>query len=310
MKLFYSVFILLSALILSGCIDDDTSDCSVETEDNFILKFRYVSSVSGDNFTEKIQQVNVYIFSQDGKYITTQTVDLAALTAFAGITLHLDPGSYRIICWGNASSKTFVNPLGIKNTFTDAYLSNIATRDGTFATNGDQLYYASDNLVLSPTLKATTTNIIERILNFKNAYIKIQLYTKGMIDKNQQGQLLPPTIEMINIPSRYNFLMQTDNSTIRYLNTSSFQDISGEEVAVVTFYTPRFSDNNSIEIHIKKSSDGNTLTTINLKDFMKENNITVEGIEEAVVPILIEYKQASVEIGIPEWKQNPVEPEL
>lgn len=310
MKLFYSVFILFTALTLSGCINDGISECPVETEDNFILKFRYVSSVPGDNFTDKIQQVNVYIFSQDGKYITTQTVDLAALTAFAGITLHLDPGNYRIICWGNASSKTFINPLGINNTFTDAYLSNIAARDGTVATNGDQLYYASDNLVLSSTLKATSTNIIERILNFRNAYVKIQLYTKGLIDKNQQGQLLPPTVEMVNIPSRYNFLMQTDNNTIRYLNTSSFQNISGEEIAAVTFYTPRFSDNNSIEIHIKKSSDGNTLTSINLKDFMKENNITVEGIEEAVIPILIEYRQASVEIGIPGWEQNPVDPEL
>lgn len=310
MKLLYPFFILFSTLIFSGCINDDASDCPVEAEDNFILKFRYTSSVPGDNFTDKIQLVNVYIFSQNGKYITTKTVDLAALTTFAGVTLYLDSGNYRIICWGNVSSKTFINPLGINSTFTDAYLSNIATRNNTAATDGDKLYYASDNLILSSTLKATTTNIIERTLNFKNAYIKVQIYTKGLIDKNQQGQLLPPIIEMVNVPSRYNFLMQTDNNTVHYLNTSSFQNISGEEIAAVTFYTPRFLDNNSIEIRIKKSSDGSTINTINLKDFMKENNITVEGIEEAVVPMLIEYKHASVEIGIPEWEQNPVDPEL
>ncbi|MFV0538174.1 MAG: FimB/Mfa2 family fimbrial subunit [Dysgonomonas sp.] len=310
MKLFYPFFILSTILIFSGCINDDISECPVEEEDNFILKFRYQSNDPNELFIEKIQQVNVFIFTQEGKFVTSLSADLEALTTFAGVTMDLDPGSYYVICWGNISAKTFISPLNVTSNIADAFLSNIATRNNTTATDGDKLYYASDNIVLSSNLKATTTNIIERILNFKNAYIKVQVYIKGFVDKNLQGQSLPPIVEMASVPGGYNFSMQTSGNDVRYLNTTSFQNISGEEISAVTFYTPRFTNNNAINVLIKKTSDGSTVNSINLKDFMKENNISIEGIEDAVVPMLIEYKQASVEIGIPEWEQNPVDPEL
>lgn len=311
MRLLYPILIMLTTMIFIGCIDDSTDDCPINTEENFILKFRYQSNGSEQLFTQRIQQVTVFIFNQEGKYIATRTVNLDDLMVFPGITMNLEPGNYRIICWGNISSRTFISTLGENSTFTNASLSNTAVRNGTAATDGDLLYYASDNISLSSPLKATTIeNIIERTLNFKSAHIKVQVYVKGLIDKNSQEQLVPPIVKMVGISGGYNFLMQTSANTINYLNRSSFQNISNEEIAAVTFYTPRFTDNNIIQILIKKGSDGSTLTSIKLKDFMKENNITVEGVEEAVVPILIEYKQASVEISIPEWVQTPVEPEL
>ncbi|SBW06891.1 FimB/Mfa2 family fimbrial subunit [uncultured Dysgonomonas sp.] len=312
MRVFHLFIVLFIVLIFSGCVDDSSGECPVDIENNFILKFRYVSDEPEELFIEKIKRVDVFVFKDDGQYVMTQSADLAALTSFAGITLDLDPGSYRIVCWGNASEKTFISPLSTNSMMKDAFVSHTALRSGTTATNGDTLYYALDHTILSPSLKAITVSetVIERILDFHNAFVKVQVYVKGLVDKNPQGNLLPPIVEMNGVTSGYNFEMQTFGNAVRYLNTTAFEYISGETVAAITFYTPRFKDDNPIEIKIKKSSDGSTLTAINLKDFMRENNITVEGIEEAVVPILVEYKEASVEISIPEWGQIPVDPEL
>ena len=312
MKLSHVFFGLLTILTLSGCINEDTDDCPIEVENNFILKFRYVSSDPAELFTKKIKGVNVFVFREDGQYVTTQSADLAALTSFAGITFSLDPGNYRIVCWGNASGETFISPLNTSNSITEAFVSHVALRNGTTAVNSDTLYYAYDNTVLAPSLKATTVTetVIERVLDFHNAYIKVQIYVKGLVDKNTQGNLLPPIVEMTGATGGYNFEMEAIGSPVRYLKTSTFQNISGAQVAGITFYTLRFKDDNPIEILIKKSSDNSTLTTINLKDFMKANNITVEGIEEAVVPILVEYKEASVEISVPKWGETPIDPEL
>lgn len=312
MKLFHMIILLFVALFSSGCINEDTEECPDEEKENLTLMFHYETNSQKEFFIEKIQGVDVFVFKKDGEYVTTRRVDLAALSAFTGITLELEPGNYRIICWGNVSEKTFTAPLGIRSLLRDAYLSNIAVRNGTAASNGDSLYYATDNDILSKGIKATVTagNVVERTINFYNAHIKVQVYIKGLIDKNSQGELLPPVVEMTSVPNGYNFEMQTTTGIISYLDKSSFQTISGEEVAGLVFYTPRFKDDNLIEIRIKKSSDGSILTRINLKNFMQENNITVEDIPEAVVPVLVEYKEASVEISVPEWIQTPVDPEI
>lgn len=311
MKLFHMVILLFVAFFSNGCINEDTEDCPPEEKENFILRFHYETNSQKELFIKKIQEVDVFVFKEDGQFVTTRNVDYAALSSFTGITLELEPDNYRIVCWGNVSEKTFTAPLETRSLFRDAYLSNIALRNGTMASNGDSLYYASDNLSFQSLKVATyAENVVERTINFYNAHIKVQVYVKGLIDKNSQGESLPPVIEMTNVPGGYNFEQKTTTGMISYLNTSSYQAISGEEVAAMVFYTPRFMDNNTIEIRIKKSSNNNILTRINLKDFMRENNITVEGVSEAVVPVLVEYKEASVEITVPKWAQTPVDPEL
>lgn len=313
MKLFHLIFVLFAVLMWNGCIDDSANaGCPVEPEDNFILKFRYQGNDPNELFIKKIQKVDVFVFTDDGLFVTVQSADLAALTSFTGITLNLDPGSYQIVCWGNVSDKNHITPLKRSNRLSDALLYNTAARSGIATTNGDSLYFASDNFTLSPSLKTATKaeNVIERILNFRSAHITVQVYTKGLVDKNAQGELLPPIIEMTGVPGGYNFAMETAGNPISYLDTSAFQNISGEEFTAITFLTPRFTDNNAIEVIIRKGSDGSILTNINLKNFMLENNITVDNTPEAVISILVEYKEASIIISVPEWGQTPVDPEL
>lgn len=52
------------------------------------------------------------------------------------------------------------------------------------------------------------------------------------------------------------------------------------------------------------------LSTISLKDFIKEHNISLTGTTEVVIPIYIEYKSASVSVTLPSWEQVPVTPGL
>lgn len=312
MKIFYLSLVLFITLLLNGCINDDTDKCPVDIESNFILKFRYMTDGSENLFAKKIKKVDVFVFKEDGKYVMTQSADLAKLTSFAGIKLNLAPGNYKVICWGNASNNTFINPLSTNSSIKDAFVAHISLRDGTSAAEGDTLYYAVDHTPLTESLKVNIVSekVIERIIDFRSAFIKVQLYIKGFVDQDLQANSLPPIIELTNITGGYDFEMQAMNTNIHYSNSAIFENILGEKVAKASFNTFRFKDDNPIMINIKKRSNSSILTTIALKDFMKQNNITVEGIEKAIVPILIEYKETAVKISIPEWWQTPIDPEL
>ena len=58
MRLFYLFFGLFSVLAFNGCIDDDSEDCPTDIENNFVIKFRYVSNESGELFIKKIKKVD------------------------------------------------------------------------------------------------------------------------------------------------------------------------------------------------------------------------------------------------------------
>ena len=47
---------------------------------------------------------------------------------------------------------------------------------------------------------------------------------------------------------------------------------------------------------------------IELKTYMADNKISVNGKNEATIPILIEYTDLGIEVKLPEWIVNEVQP--
>lgn len=311
-KLFYRGVLLFVVLLSGGCIDEDRDGCA--DMNNLVLMFHLEDQSQQESFSEKIHVADVFIFNGNGQFVSRQTVNESSLSVFTGTALYLEPGEYRIVCWGNASDKTSFSGLEPGSLFENAFLANATLNGTSVATGGDPLYYAPYNtgtsIPLTFTVTVPVTGTTTQSIGFGSSHILVQVYVKGFTDKGTNGENLPPVIELTDIPPYYNFEMQTFGPAISYRDASSYQTIEEQQVATVDFYTPVFKDENSIQVLIKKSSDGSIVTSISLEDFMKANNITVEGISQAVVSILVEYKQTSVEITIPGWGQTPVSPEL
>lgn len=312
------LWILLSALSLAACIDEDKDDCGpTPTKDNLSIKFDYIYKKE-ELLKEKIHKIDVFVFDEKGRFVKSQQVDSLALNNSSGTGIILEPGNYRIICWGNVSNKSAFSAFNSGTLFDNLFLTNvpISTRvaEGLRSRNGDLLYFAPNNVIndLSdiPLTKVSQESITNDTIYFHSAHAQINVYVKGLEDRGTDGNNLAPTIELTEIPQEYNFKMQSTGKVITYSDQSTYQVIAGERIAAKTFYTPVLRNQNPIQIKIRKSSDNSILTTISLEKFLKENNLSVEGAEQQIISILIGFKQTSVEITLPGWQEEPVQPDL
>ncbi|MFV0420351.1 MAG: FimB/Mfa2 family fimbrial subunit [Dysgonomonas sp.] len=314
MKLFHISLLLFLVYLFNACIGEDMDSCPEIMDNNLTLEFRYMDDKGADIFSDKIHQVDLFVFDHEGCFVTKQCIKQTSLSAFAGTQLSLQPGDYSIISWGNAIDKTMFSKVEDGCLMGESLVENNTLNENLVAINGDPLYYApgATNRSLSQTFSVT---VPERgsetaTITFCRAHIKIEVYVKGFEDKSIQGELLPPVIELTDIPANYDFEMHTCGSSISYRDVSSYCTIEGEELAAIEFYTPLLGEDFPTQLLVAKSSDGSTVTTINLDEFVKENNIVIGDTGEAVIPILIEYKQASFVISLPGWGKTPIGPEL
>ncbi|MDD3728697.1 MAG: hypothetical protein PHN40_10200 [Dysgonamonadaceae bacterium] len=65
MKLIHLTLLLLSALVLNGCIDEDLSSCYDCDKDNLLLDFLYTDKEGADIFADNIQGVDVFVYDSN-----------------------------------------------------------------------------------------------------------------------------------------------------------------------------------------------------------------------------------------------------
>lgn len=99
----------LAAFVLSSCslVYTDQEDCDFGLH----LRFKYDYNMSfGDAFAAQVGRVSVYVFDEDGKYITCRTEEGEALTQEDyRMKIELPKGNYRFICWGGCYDESFTH---------------------------------------------------------------------------------------------------------------------------------------------------------------------------------------------------------
>lgn len=310
MKLIHLTLLLLSALVLNGCIDEDLSSCYDCDKDNLLLDFLYTDKEGADIFADNIQGVDVFVYDSNDFFVKQHYVTKSELSVYAGTELSLLPGTYRLVCWANVAEKTSITEPTKGTPYSDAILDFATTKEGdAVTTGGDPLYYAP-KVEDSSSSKTFTVTVPEKgthkaTISFRSAHMVIELYVKGFEDNS-----LLPLIELSGVPAGYNFDLQTFGPSVTYSGVATNQTIDGQQMAVVKFITPLFDRDTPIKVHIKKQSDGSTLTTVSLDDFISDNNIIISNITQVVIPIYVEYMQTSVDITLPAWRSIPVWPEI
>lgn len=312
MKLFRTAIMFLS-VVLSGCVGEDTDTCP--PDNNLILRFSYIIDGGNDIFLQRVEKTTLFIFDERGYFVREQTIGTASLDAGQCFPLSLSPGKYRIICWGNALDKTGVSSLSGSSLFESAFIYNTTLQSG-HATDCDPLYYAPGSSTDQSTgyyFTVPPTGTTTKTLNFTCAHIKLQAFIEGFADSDGAGGNRPPIVEIEALETNGNFSMHPFGATSCYTHESAYQNIQGTDMAAAYFNLPPFKNDNSLKLHIKKASDGAVVTSVILKDYMIANALTVEDVEEAVIPIHISYsdlQNVDVTITLPVWGESPVKPEL
>lgn len=319
MKLLHLSLLLLIALVLHGCIDEDLSSCPKPNQTNLRLDFRYTNEGDADIFSNNIQGVDVFVYDTDGLFVKHHHVSKDLLSLSTGTDLALCPGNYRIVCWGNVGDKTTIAEPAKGSPFSEATVKFATPKTRTANKGGgDPLYYAPYDRELDGELSQAKAFMISvpvegtatATIHFRNAHINIELYVKGFEDKNAAGQSLLPDVEMTGICAGYYFDLNTFGPAVTYKGATTRQTVDGEEMAVIDFLTPLFLKEIKKEILIKNQSDGTTVATVNLDDFIRDNNININNTIKVTIPILVEFNELMVSVKLPGWYRVPVEPEM
>lgn len=101
-------FVVVASALFVSCIKEDVSRCSSGLQ----LKFSYLLNSQGANlFGDEVEQMTVFAFDADGRYLATFSDAGSHLTNDYVMTLPLPVGRYTLLSWGGDMAQ--YNPLAM-----------------------------------------------------------------------------------------------------------------------------------------------------------------------------------------------------
>lgn len=105
----YISALLIACMCLTGCIRENIDDCETPVD----LEFQYFGNGIVDIFPDRIDSVLMYVYElPSGRLRQTKEISKEELAARQGADLRLNPGDYRIVCWGNAGEGSSIDTEG------------------------------------------------------------------------------------------------------------------------------------------------------------------------------------------------------
>lgn len=298
-KIPYSILFFLFLLLLSGCVGDSMKDCPViEADDNTTLFFKY------DGFLQHIEKVDMGIFDSEGRFVLGKTVDKQMLGKAQAISMHLVPGTYTVVCWGNALENTTIEGFTEGYSFGQGKIFHPNYPLGQAIPKNDSLYYGRQEFTKEKNIDKSETVL------FEPAHVKMKIAVIGLSNM-EPGTLSAdyPVIRINNLEAISDFEKNISGGPVSY-----YPDINVDtrnKIGVVYCNVLRFIDDNSITIDVVRSTkDSELLYRIRLKEFMQANNIHIVDGQEAQISMKITFTGGNIAVSLGGWGNNPVTPGL
>ena len=292
---------LLSAVsvmvCLSGCIWEDRSDCTCDV----ILSFIYTGDGDTDIFPEKIDKVNMYVYSANGYSLEGEySFDAAALDETQGAHLYLRPGNYRIVCWGNAMESTHVHSVyGEAKVAEPEYFGSSQDFSGT-----DDLYFSDIEITVPETLAD-----VEETCVFESSHIDMMVKLKGF--KGALGSRAAGTgitLTHTGCPAYTDFFNVPAQNEKCEVIPEIQDDPDNEDSYILKYHVLRFSEQEETAIDIR-DLEGNSILDegpISVTDFIRNYGVEIDGVQEASVAIKLTLGPIGVEVA--DWNIVDVKP--
>lgn len=292
------LFILSLPLLLSGCIDDDLSNCP--SDNNLILSFAYL------NFPQYIKHVTVGVYDSNGQLVSYRQIEKPDLDILQGMQLDLSTGDYTVVCWGNALNNTQINGLTTGAPISRQEIAHPGYFNSNPITTNDALYYGVHTFTVHPN---TTTN--ETVL-FTPAHIRLVVQLKGLTSTKQGApQADYPYIKVNNLEPAYDYTMASHGGPSTYYPAITVDPSKTQTESI--FDVLRFKETTPITIEVlENNTTHNILHTLNLQAFIADNNIKIEEGKEVIIPIEITFDEnmnVTMVTTIENWGEIPVSPQ-
>lgn len=293
MKIRYVISLIAAFSLLTGCIREDRSDCTCDV----LLSFIYMGDGDDDIFPEKIDQVNMYVYSAADNSLAGEYVfDKDALTAEQGAHLHLFPGNYRIVCWGNMFENTQV-----EKTYSEAKVAEPVWFKSDSYTGTDPLYFSDVEISVPESLQDVTETC-----EFESSHIDMYVKLKGFKGAmGQSGEEVAVNVSHTGCPAYTDFFNVPAAEKCEVM-PEIIDDPEDEDSYIMQYNVLRFTEDEATSLILTNSADGNEIYTVSIPDFIDRYEVEVDGKQEAAVAIQITLGPVGVEVV--EWNIEDVFP--
>jgi hypothetical protein len=287
---------------------------------NIALEFSLPGEDGVDRFLDEIHSVDVFILDSAGGFSRRERVERAALEAYQGLRLRLDPGRYRVTCWGNNAANTAYEGLATGATTGGiAYASVVAGATG----DGDPLYRAPRPATTRATRAAAragdghavdgllaldvpaTGDGVTLPVEFSAAHHVVEVRVVGFNGGNSL-----PGVEIAGLPAGDELLsglslLDASLATRRVTGRKeAVDDGSNSHASVATFTTFRFAlDDPAVIIRVLDGAGNEACPPVVLADAIDPAAPSTA----ITIYITINFINATVEVTVEGWESNEVQ---
>lgn len=309
MKRYYAAPLLAIVLLLSGCFKQDYSDCT--TPDNLVLKLDLKDDSGESRFSQNINSIYAVVYDTGNRYVAHAEVAKNALNQFAGVTFSVEPGDYRVVCWGNIDGNTAVRDMELG--FAESYLETVS------GATGSALYYApkkepaerdtpitrsGDTDYSSYTVNVPAGRVTTHDVEFGRAHRKVKVYLKGY---HTEHEAAVPTVKINNQPLKTDFFLRTDESRRSYQSQPVPVTVQEGNMIASSFCMPVAPLTNEMTVEVVRASDSEIVASVDLKQYVEDNSGKIDDIYEFGVLIYFTLN-GHVEVSVPGWSGGSLTP--
>lgn len=304
----YISALLIACMCLSGCIRENIDDCETPVD----LEFQYFGNGIVDIFPDRIDSVLMYVYElPSGKLRQTMEISKEELAARQGADLRLNPGDYRIVCWGNAGEGSSIDTEG-------KVITSSEYAGGDVPSGIEELYFGTVDLNVPQTLRAVRETVV-----YEASYIMMRVELLGFanlgnpsvgtsaLSSKDAGSDATVTLTHGNHSAVIDFANNPSDEATDYVPMLS--DHPDEENSYIAEYlVPRFDNDTEARLNIVRNDTGETIYDNPLSDIMDDLDITVDERNEQMVNIRFRLTQTEtgLTIDVVGWNTEIVFPDL
>ncbi|MBE6225819.1 MAG: hypothetical protein E7121_01840 [Bacteroidales bacterium] len=296
MKKLLHIAMLVSIVLLAGCIKENYDDC-----ERCKLTFSYTGDVNYDIFQQKISCVSLYVFDDKNSLVQTKRIEQSDLKAYQGTKLNLSPGSYRIVGVGNDMDLTEIESA---QNHDQAIFLNPDTKSTNRVVGNDSLYLGTKMITIPEDYW------YEDDVPFRSSHLKVSYTVIGYVDAAEENVKSSNSILELKVK---NLLPQTDFTNKAHGNKTTYNPVleveknTGNHIG--RFNIMRHAKDSDVVFELADKKTGEVVHTLALADFLNKYPQIDVSKQEVLIPIVVEFKNIGVTVTIPDWMVNDVTPD-
>lgn len=305
------MFTAAIALVLAtGCIKEDFDDC-----DNVTIYFQYLADGDKDVLYQYMDKVDLYVFDEGGHILGVGTYNQDELATFsAKPSFKLQPGRrYKVVAVGNAYDATQVVNV-TATSFDDIFLQSPNWGDETedVVTNHDHNYLGQHEF----TMPSQEDVMYRDTVTLYSAHVNVDVRIYGLPAPTRQQDASIPyqlSIENSNAQCSFNNEINTDASQKGTIYPELVYDAENQCYRTQDLALFRMDDHGDVTADccehtlvlrdLTAGEDAAPLISGNLYNYITRNDAIEESVtlQEATLPIEIQFHGLNAEIVVPDW---------